>query len=149
MVDVDFSDVVEEAALEFDAVAFERGCEISCEAQPGLTVKGDKAQLSRVVNTLLDNATKYAPKKSLVKVDARREGKKCALTVNNAGAPIDAEDLSHLFDRFYRTDKARERQERGGFGLGLAIAKSIVEAHGGKIWAESTAEAGTTFHVVL
>lgn len=149
MVDLDLSEVVEEAALEFDAVAFERGSTIECAVEPGLTVKGDKAQLSRVLNTLLDNATKYAPAQSAVRVTARREGKKCAVLVNNGGDPIDPKDLGHLFDRFYRTDEARERQERGGFGLGLAIAKSIVEAHGGKIWAESTAEAGTTFHVTL
>ena len=58
-------------------------------------------------------------------------------------------DLNRLFDRFYRTDKARSRQETGGYGLGLAIAKSTVEAHGGKIWATSDAAEGTCFHVTL
>ena len=62
---------------------------------------------------------------------------------------IEPEDLEHLFDRFYRTDKARSRQETGGYGLGLAIAKSTVEAHGGKIWATSDAAEGTCFHVTL
>ena len=112
-------------------------------------VKGDKGQLSRVVHTLLDNATKYAAKGSAVKVSLAREGKRAHLSVNNAGAAIDPEDLSHIFDRFYRTDKARSREETGGFGLGLAIAKSIVEASGGRIWAESTAADGTTFHILL
>lgn len=149
MVDVDLTAVVEESALEFDAVAFERGCRIDSKTAENIMVKGDKGQLSRVVHTLLDNATKYAAKGSAVKVSLTREGKRAHLSVNNAGAAIDPEDLSHIFDRFYRTDKARSREETGGFGLGLAIAKSIVEASGGRIWAESTAADGTTFHVLL
>ena len=149
IVDVDLSAVVEESALEFDAVAFERGCRIDSNTADKIMVKGDKGQLSRVVHTLLDNATKYAAKGSAVKVSLSREGKRAHLSVNNAGAAIDPEDLSHIFDRFYRTDKARSREETGGFGLGLAIAKSIVEASGGRIWAESTAADGTTFHVLL
>lgn len=149
MVELDFSELVNEAALEFDAVAFERGSEIVCDPAPGVTVKGDKAQLRRVVNTLLDNATKYAPKGTQVKVSLSQDSRKASLAVNNQGSPIEPDELAHLFDRFYRTDKARERQSQGGFGLGLAIAKSIVEAHGGKIWAESTASAGTTFHVQI
>lgn len=149
MVEVDLAAVVEESALEFDAVAFERGCQIESNASEKIMVKGDKGQLSRVVHTLLDNATKYAAKGSTVKVSLAREGKHAHLSVNNAGAVIEPEDLSHIFDRFYRTDKARSREETGGFGLGLAIAKSIVEASGGKIWAESTATDGTTFHVLL
>lgn len=149
MVDVDLTAVVEESALEFDAVAFERGCRIETKAAEKIMVKGDKGQLSRVVHTLLDNATKYAAKGSAVKVSLAREGKRAHLSVNNAGAAIDPEDLSHIFDRFYRTDKARSREETGGFGLGLAIAKSIVEASGGRIWAESTAADGTTFHILL
>ena len=149
MVDVDLSEVVEETALEFDAVAFERGCSIDCESVPGIVVKGDKAQLSRVAHTLMDNATKYAKKGTEVKVALFREGKKARFTVNNQGSVIAPEDLAHLFDRFYRTDKARSREETGGFGLGLAIAKSIVEAHGGKIEVTSTAQEGTTFTVTI
>lgn len=149
MVELDLSEIVNEAALEFDAVAFERGCEIECTVAPGVRVKGDKAQLGRVVNTLLDNATKYAPKGTRVKVSLAQDAKRASLSVNNLGSPIEPDELEHLFDRFYRTDKARERQSQGGFGLGLAIAKSIVEAHGGIIWAESTEGAGTTFRVQL
>ena len=149
MVEIDLSEIVDESALEFDAVAFERGCTIECETMPGVKVRGDKQQLARVMNTLIDNATKYAAKGSIVKVRVVREGKKAKVEVNNAGGVIDPEDLAHLFDRFYRTDKARSREETGGFGLGLAIAKSIVEAHGGKIWATSNAADGTTFHVSI
>lgn len=149
LVALDLSEVVEEAALEFDAVAFERGCSIEAEVEPGVVVNGDRAQLSRVTHTLLDNATKYAAKGTPVRVALSREGKRARLSVNNAGAPIGPEDLRHIFDRFYRTDKARSRQEAGGFGLGLAIAKSIVEAHGGRIEATSSEREGTTFTVLL
>ena len=147
--EVDLSSVVDEAALEFDAVAFERGCSIDSEVAGDIVVRGDADQLGRVVRTLLDNATKYAERNSLVRVRLTQTGGRAQLTVANRGPMIKPEDLEHLFDRFYRTDKARSRQETGGYGLGLAIAKSTVEAHGGKIWATSDAAEGTCFHVTL
>lgn len=147
--DVDLTALVSGCALEFDAVAFERGCRIECELAPGVRTTGDPSQLGRVARTLLDNATKYARRDTAVRVALAPEGRRALLTVTNQGEPIAPEDLGRLFDRFYRTDRARERQAQGGFGLGLAIAKSIVEAHGGRIWAESDAEHGTTFSVLL
>ena len=147
--EVALSDLVERCALEFDPVAFERGCSIECSAERGLSVLGDQDQLARLVRTLVDNATKYAEGGSVVLVSLSREGRRARLQVNNRGDVIPPEDMAHLFDRFYRTDEARERKETGGFGLGLAIASSIVEAHGGKIGVTSTAEDGTTFTVSL
>ena len=146
---VELSTLVDGCALEFDAVAFERGCSIESRLEPGLAVTGDASQLGRLVRTLLDNATKYAAAGSAVRVSLAREGRAARLAVTNLGDPIAPEDLEHLFDRFYRTDRARGRQPQGGFGLGLAIARSIAEAHGGTISATSSAEAGTTFTVVL
>lgn len=84
----------------------------------------------------------------LVNRSLERQGQAAELSVTNHGAPIDPEDLPHIFDRFYRSDKARAR-ETGGFGLGLAIAKGIVESHGGKISVTSSLEAGTRFVVRL
>ena len=147
--DVNLSELVDGCALEFDAVAFERGCSIECSAAAGVRAQGDIAQLERVVRTLLDNATKYATRGSVVRVDLATEGRHARLCVTNEGEPIAEKDLAHLFDRFYRTDDARERQASGGFGLGLAIAKSIVEAHGGSIAATSTPAGLTTFTVTL
>lgn len=146
---VDLSALVDSCALEFDAVAFERGCTIESDLTPGICVSGDAAQLERVVRILLDNATKYSETGTAVRVTLARDGRRARLAVSNRGEVIDPEDLEHLFDRFYRTDRARERQATGGFGLGLAIAKSLVEAHGGKISATSTATGGTTFEVLL
>ncbi|NJE79905.1 HAMP domain-containing histidine kinase [Olsenella sp. SW781] len=146
---VDLSALVDGCALEFDAVAFERGCSIESSLEPGLSVVGDPSQLGRLVRTLLDNATKYAARGTEVRVALAREGRRCRLAVTNLGDVIAPEDLEHLFERFYRTDRARERQPQGGFGLGLAIARSIAEAHGGTIGAASSPEEGTTFTVLL
>ena len=146
---VDLSSLVDRCALEFDAVAFERGCSIACSPEPGVTVAGDDSQLGRLVRTLLDNATKYAATGTEVRVTLAREARRARLEVNNLGDVIPQEDLGHLFERFYRTDRARKRSPQGGFGLGLAIARSIAEAHGGTISAASSAGSGTTLTVLL
>lgn len=146
---VDVTALVSGCALEFDAVAFERGCSIECDLAEGVTATSDPDQLRRVVRTLLDNATKYADAGTAVTVRLVRDGRRARLTVNNRGEVISPDALEHLFDRFYRTDDARERQKTGGFGLGLAIAKSLVEAMGGKISAASSERDGTTFTVTL
>lgn len=147
-VDVDLSDVVEGEAMQFDAVAFERGCTIETSVAEGLHVSGDPDQLERLVKTLLDNACKYARENSAVTVELARRGSAAELSVTNQGTPIDPNDLPHLFDRFWRSDKARAR-ETGGFGLGLAIAKGTAESHGGKISVTSDAQTGTRFVVRL
>lgn len=147
-VDVDLSDTVEGEAMQFDAVAFERGCTIDTKVEEGLHVSGDPEQLERLVKTLLDNACKYAAAQTAVTVVLARRGLQAELAVTNQGTPIDPEDLPHLFDRFYRSDKARARST-GGFGLGLAIARGIVESHGGRISVTSDAERGTCFLVKL
>ena len=149
MEDVDLSELVDECAIEFDGVAYERGCSIESDITPGIHIQADRTQLARAVRTLVDNATKYATKGTVVRVRLTKPDKHAVLTVNNASAPMDPDDLEHIFDRFYRSDKARSREETGGFGLGLAICKGIIDAHGGSICAKSTAEEGTTFTVTL
>ena len=98
----------------------------------------------------MDNACKYASEGTVVTVKLVQEAKRCVLEVNNKGNVIDPEDIPHLFERFYRTDKARSRDSQaGGFGLGLAIAEGICTYHGGTISATSTETEGTTFTVTL
>ena len=145
---VDFSDLVESTVLQFESVAFERGIQMDSSVSPDLHVEGDAARLQRLISTLVDNACKYVNEKGTVSIDLRRAGSDCRMVVSNTGPVIDPEDLPHLFDRFYRSDKARTRG-KGGFGLGLSIAKSVVEDHGGTIEARSTKEAGTSFTVTL
>lgn len=149
--EVDFSNLVESAALEFDPVAFERGCSIETSIEPGLKVKGDPEWLERLAKILIDNACKYARPQSVVRVRLRRSSRHVQLSVNNQGAPIAREDLPHIFDRFYRSERARSRTngDEGGFGLGLAIAKGVAEACGGGIAAESDEASGTTFTVTF
>ena len=148
--DVDLSEIVSSAALEFDAVAFERGTSVEDSVAEGVHVQGDADWLRRMVRILIDNAVKYAAVGTTVKVTLEQRSKGCRLTVNNQGPTIPAEDLPHVFERFYRSDKARTRDGgTGGFGLGLAIAKSTVDAHGGSIQCTSDEKSGTTFAVTL
>ncbi|MCI2126482.1 MAG: HAMP domain-containing histidine kinase [Olsenella sp.] len=147
--DVDLSELVDECAMEFDGVAYERGCSIESDIEPNIHLQADRTQIERAVRTLIDNATKYATKGTVVRVSLKKADKHSVLTVNNASSPMDSEDLEHIFDRFYRSDKARSREETGGFGLGLAICKGIIDAHGGTIAVTSTAQGGTTFTVTL
>lgn len=147
-INVDLSDIVEGETMQFDAVAFERSCTIESDIEENLHVMGDPDQLERLIKTLIDNACKYAPEDSTIRVNLEKRSNNAELSVTNQGAPIDEEDLKHIFDRFYRSDKARAR-ETGGFGLGLAIARGIAESHNGKIKATSTLADGTTFSVKL
>ena len=145
--DIDLSEMVEAASLEFDAVAFERGCMLDTQVDEGIHLTGDPEWVDRLVRILIDNACKYGEKGSTVTVRLAKVPGGSQLTVHNVGNPIDEEDLPHVFERFYRSDKARSRGGEGGFGLGLAIAKSIADAHGGTISVTSTEQEGTTFSV--
>lgn len=151
MESIAFSDMVGSASLEFDALAFERNCTIETELQEGVLVNGDREWVDRLVKILMDNACKYAYDGSQITVRLTFEKRKYAhLSITNRGEPIAPEDLKHIFDRFYRSDNSRSRTDSpGGFGLGLAIARGIAEAHGGTISATSTTEEGTTFSVTL
>lgn len=142
------SDLALGCLLPFESVAFEAGVTLESDIAPDLRMAGDEAQLRRLVMILLDNAVKYAGAGGAVTLDLCRSQEKLKLSVHNTGAPIPPKALPHLFERFYRVDSARGRSE-GGYGLGLAIAKSIVDAHHGKISAASGQEAGTTFTVLL
>lgn len=134
--------------LLFESVAFEAGVELESNIPTGFSMQGDEAQLRRLVMILLDNAVKYAGIGGTVKLTLSRQVDKLRLWVCNTGDPIPLEHLPHLFERFYRADSARSR-DRGGYGLGLAIAQTIVNGHGGKLTVTSTAEQGTCFTATL
>ena len=144
----DLSEMAMATALQFEAVAFESGVMIDEQIEEGILVRGDQARVQRMLAVLVDNACKYADAGTEIRVLMKRGLHECILEVCNFGTVIDPEDLPHLFDRFYRSDKARNRGT-GGFGLGLAIAKSIVDDLDGDISVTSTQEAGTCFRVKI
>ena len=146
--EVDLSDVIEGEVLQFESVAFERGVKLESQVEPGIELRGNEQRLRRLAGTLIDNACKYVDDGGAVNVSLSRAGKQAKLEVRNTGAPISPEDLPHVFDRFYRADKARTGGA-GGHGLGLAIARAIAEEHGGTLTVSSTQADGTVFTATL
>ena len=140
------SDLVEEALLPFEPMFFENDLTLQSNVEQGIAVSGNDRYLSQVVHILLDNALKYSAP-GIVELQLQRYGRSQALlTVSNPGNPIGEAERERIFDRFYRQDEARTGS--GSFGLGLAIAKSLVTEHGGRIWVDSN-KTGNCFCVLL
>jgi len=114
----------------------------------GVRTQGDEARLRQVFYSLLDNAIKYTPEGGTIEIRLGHRDHAVVITLRDTGIGIPPEHLPHVFDRFYRVDRARSRAE-GGTGLGLSIAQSIVTAHGGRIELASTPGEGTTCTVIL
>jgi signal transduction histidine kinase len=143
---LDLSVLVSNTLLMFEPVYFEAGMRLEEQIENGLLVRGDKDRLCQLTEILLDNAAKYTLPGGCVKVRLSAAGKgELQLAVINESENIPKAELSHIFQRFYRLDKARSG---GGYGLGLAIADSIVREHGGRIRAESEGNI-TTFCVAI
>jgi len=140
---------LEDAAAAYHPLALERGIEVRREIAPDLPeVYVDPDRMAQVLGNLLSNALRYTLKGGSVTLAASLLENEVEIRIQDTGPGIGAEDIQHVFDRFYRADKSRQR-DSGGLGLGLAIAKSIVENHGGRIWAESPEDSGTTFVIML
>lgn len=139
---VDLSRLVGDALLPFEPVFFEGGLTLETEIAEGIAIQGSPDHLRQVVEILLDNAGKYGEGTVSVRLE-RAGGKSCLLSVASRGASISKEDLRNIFKRFYRVDEARSRD--GSYGLGLSIAEGIVQAHRGRIWAESEGGINTFF----
>lgn len=147
---VNFSEIVEEVALTFESIAFENDLNLVFEEkEDNLTVEGDKKQLKRLAIILLDNACKYAKAHSDILIKLVQSEKKIIFSVTSMGTPIDEECAKRIFERFVRESKSRSRDTKGGYGLGLAIAKSITESHNGKIYWNNFEDKGNTFVVEL
>ena len=131
--ETDLSELVSDEVLPFEPLYFERGLTLECETESGIRVLGSPRHLRQIVSILLDNALNHSPAGSRVRTSLRRQGQSALLTVTNPGH-LSREDCRKIFQRFYRVDTARSG---GGYGLGLPIAQSIAEDHGGKIRAES------------
>ena len=144
---VDLPDLLGLLADQYRPLAAEAGVEIALDARPA-TVEADHDQLIQVLVNLLDNALHHAPQKTAITLGCRSSVGSARIWVADQGPGIPPEHLPHIFDRFYRVESDRDRH-RGGIGLGLAISRAVVEAHGGEIEIESLPESGTTVSVIL
>lgn len=137
LTEVSLSDVAADCALAFEPVAFEAGKHLEYQIAEDALVLGDHDRLRQVVSVLLDNAVKYGQDGAAITLTLQKTDRQAKLTVSNPGAPIPPDQLSHLFERFYRADASRG--EQSGFGLGLSIAAAIAAEHKGTLKAESDA----------
>lgn len=145
---LNLSDIVWSSLLPFESIAYEQGLSLNNEIDSDIYMMGTENQLRQLTMILLDNACKYSNPHGTVTLTLHPAGDKAQLSVHNTGEAIPEEHLSHLFERFYRSDAARVHLA-GGYGLGLSIADSIVQAHHGKISVKSDPESGTVFTVTL
>ena len=127
------SDLVSETVASFRAPASARKLTFDIKITPGITLNGSPDAIRQLVSVLLDNAVKYTPDNGKITIDLSVQRKNVILSVENTTLEkINENDLAHVFDRFYRTDRSRN-SETGGLGIGLSIAQAITEAHGGSI----------------
>ncbi|MGN0559275.1 MAG: sensor histidine kinase [Acutalibacteraceae bacterium] len=142
--EVNVSELIEATALNFEPIAYEKEITIERIIQKDITAKSSPTLFTQLSHILIDNAVKYAEQASVVTIRLEKIRERICFSVNNRGNVISADDIEHIFDRFYRAEKSRTS---GGFGLGLSIAKNIVKTLGGKISVKSDEQTGTTFTV--
>jgi signal transduction histidine kinase len=143
---VDVHALADQTLELFEAQALARRIALSAHVAPDVPpINADRNRLIQVLSNLLDNALKFTEDDRDVSLHATQVEGAVQISVRDAGAGIPEEDLPHVFDRFWQANRA----SRAGAGLGLAICKGIVEAHGGRIWAVSTVGQGTTIHFTL
>lgn len=145
---VDLASLAMRSALELESLAYEKNITLDTELPEECFVRGDSGYLLRIVSSLLENALKYEPEGGRVLLRLIQEKKKIFLFVQNFGTQIPREDLPHVFDRFYRSDKSRQN-DSNSFGLGLAITRQMIQRLGGDISAASSPEEGTIFRVTF
>lgn len=138
------TDIVKDAANRVQGRADDKKVTLNMEGGEG-TVTGDRWALTELLVILLDNAIKYSPEKSTVTVEAAVGRQYAIFQVKDEGVGIHAQDLPHIFDRFFRVDASRSKSNADGYGLGLSIAKQIVDAHHGSIEVKSRVGHGSVF----
>lgn len=143
---ISFSEAVEEIALTYESVAFEKGIKYNYNIDKDINISANRDEISELVEILVDNAIKNTEKDGEIFVECHAVKNKALLEVKNTGKGIDEKDIPFVFERFYTTDSSRNS---GSFGLGLAIAKSIVLRHKGEISVYCPVENETVFNVKL
>ena len=144
---IDFSNAVRDVIASLEAVIFEKGIQLTQHIEPRIIVRGNEEKIKQAVLILLDNSIKYTGDLGDVAITLKRFRNQAVLSIQNSGESIPADRLPKIFDRFYRCDPSRTK-ETGGFGLGLSIARAIIERSGGCIYAQSS-DSGTTFTIEL
>lgn len=148
-VDFPVSDVIAQEAESFKGPAQAAGKNIDIRIEENLSMNGDQKAIRQLVDIFLDNAIKYSPEGTTISVKLRKTGRYVGLSVTNSTkTPVTKEHIKHMFDRFYRADESRN-SDTGGYGIGLSIAKSIVEIHKGKISANSKDGSKLTMSAVM
>jgi signal transduction histidine kinase len=145
---VDLAALVRGVVDTMHLLAETKGLRLGLEEHGPIEIHGDPARLRQVFYNVIDNAIKYTPERGSIEVRVESLSKEARVSVTDTGIGIPPEHLARVFDRFYRVDKARSR-DQGGMGLGLTIARSIIIAHGGKMELKSTLGQGTTCTLVL
>ena len=147
---INVSDTLFSLILSMEVIAFEKNVIINYAStiDDNLYTIANEKQLMSLLSILLENACKYAYEETSITVKLKREQSKIKFEINNYGPVIPKNDIAHIFERFYRVDKSRNK-EHGGYGLGLSIAKKITDENNMKISVESSAEKGTTFKVIM
>ena len=141
--------VLEDIQVSFMGQANEEQIDFSVQADSDVMIEADPSHIYRMINNLVSNALSYSDAGDSVKLTLQKQSGAAVLTVADTGQGMSAEDMSHVFDRFWRKDKSRQRKDGGGYGLGLAIVQQLVYVNGGKIELESELGKGTTFRLLF
>ena len=145
---VKLKELITGLSANIEALAQDKGIKFDLDAKEELTVNGDKVKLRQLFINILENAVRYTPADGQISIALMKKESDAVVSIVDTGIGIPAEHLTHIFERFYRVDKARARAD-GGVGLGLAIAKIIAESHKGKIDVASEVGKGTTFKISI
>lgn len=148
MEEIDVSNIAMKASLQLESLAYEKSVTLDTELIESCVIQANEDYLTQIISSLLENALKYEPKTGKVLLKLAQDKHKTCICVQNFGTMIAQEDLPHVFDRFYRSDKSRTN-ETESFGLGLAITREMVNKIHGEISVTSNPQEGTIFTVTF
>jgi signal transduction histidine kinase len=151
---IDVAELVSETVAAYQAPAAERDVILDESVSPGVAaakIEADPERLQRILRNLLDNALRHTPPGGTIQVSAAKHAQEVQVTVSDSGPGVASNELERIFDRFYRSERSRRREEppTAGAGLGLAIARGLVQAHRGRIWAEPSPLGGISVQISL
>ncbi len=145
---IKIKDLIVSIVQKFTKIAAVKNVKIKTKIS-NLKIIGNETQIAKLITILVDNAIKYSKPKTIVQIETNLQKNHLLIKIQDQGIGISAQDLPHIFDRFYRADQSRSKEDYAGYGLGLAIAKQIVKLHNGTIEVKSQPNLGTTFTVSL